>query len=93
MQISVTKSDGMAIKSCESDSHGATVCDPSPGHSPIGLGRSLDLHWLENWAGRTVLPNSLHHERLGGLLWRLHNQTPRRLRELQITIRMTGFTA
>ena len=74
MQISVTKSDSMAIKSCGSDSHGATVCDPSPGHSPMGLGRSLDLRWLENWAGRTVPPISLHRERLGGLLWRLRNQ-------------------
>ena len=74
MQISVTKSDSMAIKSCESDSHGATVCDPSPGHSPMGLGRNLDLCWLENWAGRTMPPISLHRERLGGLLWRLRNQ-------------------
>ena len=74
MQISVTKSDSMAIKSCESDSHGATVCDPSPGHSPMGLGGSLDLRWLENWAGRTVPPISLHRERLAGLLWRLRNQ-------------------
>ena len=93
MQISVTKLDGMAIKSCGSDSHGATVCDPSPGHSPMGLGRGLDLHWLENWAGRTVLPISLHYEQLGGLLWRLRNQSLRRLGELQIRIRMTGFTA
>ena len=64
----------MEIKSCESDSHGATVCDPSPGHSPMGLGKSLDLRWLENWAGRTVPLISLHRERLGGLLWRLRNQ-------------------
>ena len=62
------------IKSCESDSHGATVCDPSPGHSPMGLGRSLDLCWLENWAGRAMPPISLHRERLGSLLWRLRNQ-------------------
>ena len=41
MQISVTKSDSMAIKSCGSDSHGATVCDPSPGHSPMGLGAGV----------------------------------------------------
>ena len=51
MQISVTKSDSMAIKSCESDSHGVSVCDLSPGHSPMGLGRSLDLRWMENVAG------------------------------------------
>ena len=74
MQISVTKSDNIAIKSCESDSHGATVCDPSLGHSLMGLGRSLDLRWLENWASRTMPPISLHRERLGGLLWRLRNQ-------------------
>ena len=51
MQISVTKMDGMAIKTCGSDNHGVTVRDPSPGHSPMGLGRSLDLRWMENVAG------------------------------------------
>ena len=51
MQISVTRSDSMAIKSCGSDSHGVTVCDPSPGHSPMGLGRSFDLCWLKKVAG------------------------------------------
>ena len=50
MQISVTISDSMAIKSCESDSHGVTAYDPSPGHSPMGLGRSLDLRWMEKVA-------------------------------------------
>ena len=44
MQIFVTKSDSMAIKSCGSDSHGDTMCDPSPEHNPMELGRSLDLH-------------------------------------------------
>ena len=73
MQISVRESDSMAIKSYRSDNHGATVCDPSPRHSPIGLGKSLNLRWLENWASRTVPPISLHNEQLGGLLWRLHN--------------------
>ena len=47
----MTKSDSIAIKSCGNDSHGVTVCDPSPGHSPMGLGRSLDLRWLEEVAG------------------------------------------
>ena len=51
MQISATKMDSMAIKSCGSDSHGVIVCDPSPRHSPMGLGRSLDLRWLEKVAG------------------------------------------
>ena len=41
----------MAIKSCGSDSHGVIVCDPSPGHSPMGLGRSLDLRWMEKVDG------------------------------------------
>ena len=41
MQISVTISDSMAIKSCESDSHGVTAYDPSPGHSPMGLGQEF----------------------------------------------------
>ena len=41
----------MAIKSCGRDSHGVTVCDPSPRRSPMGLGRSLDLRWLEKVAG------------------------------------------
>ena len=41
----------MAIKSCGSDSNGVTVCDPSPGHSPMGLGMSLDLRWMEKVAG------------------------------------------
>ena len=45
MQISVTEPDSMAIKSCGSDSHGVTVCDPSPGHCPMGLDRILV------WAG------------------------------------------
>ena len=49
MQISVTKSDKMAIKSCGRDSHGVTVCDPSLGHSLMGLGRSLDFRWMEKW--------------------------------------------
>ena len=56
MQISVAKTDSMAIKCCGNDSHGVTVRDLSPGHSPMGLGRSLDLRWLENWAGRTMPP-------------------------------------
>ena len=51
MQISVTKTDSMAIKSCGSDSPGVIVCGHLPGHSPMGLGRSLDLHWLEKVDG------------------------------------------
>ena len=51
MQISVTETDSMAIKSCGSDSNGVTVHDPSPGHGPMGLGRSLDLRWMEKMAG------------------------------------------
>ena len=51
MQISVTETDIMAIKSCGSDSHGVTVCDPSLGNCPMGLGRSLDLCWMEKVAG------------------------------------------
>ena len=51
MQIPVTETDGMAIKSCRSDSHGVTAYDPSPGHCPMGLSRSLDLRWMEKMAG------------------------------------------
>ena len=51
MQISVTQADSMAIKSCGSDSHGVTVRDSSPGHCPMGLGRSLDLRWMGKVAG------------------------------------------
>ena len=51
MQISVTEPDRMAVKSCGSDSHGVTVCDPSPGHCPMGLGRSLGLRWMEKVVG------------------------------------------
>ena len=51
MQISVTETDGMAIKSCGSDSHGVTVRNPSPGHSSMGQGKSLDLFWMEKMAG------------------------------------------
>ena len=47
MQISVTETDSMAIKSSGSDSHGVTVLNPSPRHCPMGLGRSLDLRWME----------------------------------------------
>ena len=43
--------DSMATKSYGSDSHGVTVCDPSPGHSPMGLGKSLDLGWMEKVVG------------------------------------------
>ena len=50
MQISVTKLDSMAIKSCGSDNHGAIVCDTSPGHGPMGLGRSLDFRWTGGWS-------------------------------------------
>ena len=43
MQIFVTETDSMEIKSCGRDSHGAIVCDPSLGNSTMGLGKSLDL--------------------------------------------------
>ena len=51
MQISVTETDSMAIKSCGSDSHSVTVRDPSPGHCPMRLGGSFDLRWIEKVAG------------------------------------------
>ena len=51
MQVSVTETDSLAMKSCGSDSHIVIVCDPSPGYSPMGLGTSLDLHWMEKAAG------------------------------------------
>ena len=54
MQISVTVTDSMAIKSCGSDSHDVTVRDTSPGHCPMGLGRSLDLRWMEKVAGSGI---------------------------------------
>ena len=50
MQISVAEPDSVAIESCGSDSHGVTERDPSPGHCPMGLGRSLDLRWMEKVA-------------------------------------------
>ena len=50
MQISVTETDNMAIKKCGSDSHCVTVRDPSPRHCPMGLGRNLDLCWMEKMA-------------------------------------------
>ena len=28
-----------------------TISGPSPGHCPLGLGRSLDARWMENLAG------------------------------------------
>ena len=49
--ISVTKTDIMVIKTCGSDSHGVIDRDPSLGYCPIGLGKSLDLHWIEKVAG------------------------------------------
>ena len=51
MQISVTETDSMAIKSCESDRNCVTVRDPSPGYCLMGLGKSLDLRWMEKMAG------------------------------------------
>ena len=47
----MTETDSMAIKSCESDSQGVTVRNPSPGHCPMGLRRILDLRWMEKMAG------------------------------------------
>ena len=47
----------MEIKSCENDSNCVTVRDPSPGHYPMGLGRSLDLRWMEKMAGGKGEPN------------------------------------
>ena len=38
-------------KSYGSDSHGVTVRDPSSGQSLMGLGRSLDLRWMEKVDG------------------------------------------
>ena len=54
MQVFATKTHNMAIKSCGSDSRGVTVRDPSPGRSPMGLGRSLVLRWMEKVAGAEV---------------------------------------
>ena len=54
MQISVIEMDSMAIKSCGSDSHGVIVPDPSCGHFRMGLGRSLDLRWMEKVADDVV---------------------------------------
>ena len=51
VQISVTVTDSMAITSCGRDSYSVTVRDPSLGHCPMGLGRSLDLRWMEKVAG------------------------------------------
>ena len=59
MQISVTETASMAIKSCESDSNCVTMRDPSPGHCPMGLGRSLDLHWMEKMVGGKRETNDL----------------------------------
>ena len=33
------------------DRHDVTVRDPSPGHCPMGPGRSLNLRWMEKVAG------------------------------------------
>ena len=51
MQILVTKTDSITIRSCESDNNCVTGRNPSPGNYPIGVGRSLDLHWMEKMAG------------------------------------------
>ena len=51
MQISVTETDSITIKTFEGDRNCVTVCDPSPRHYPIGLGRSLDLRWMVKIAG------------------------------------------
>ena len=54
MQISVTETESMEIKSCGSDSHRVTVRNPSHGHCQIRLGRSLDLHWMAKAVGGGV---------------------------------------
>ena len=41
----------MEIRGCESDSNCVTVRDASPGHYPMGVGRSLDLCWMGKMAG------------------------------------------
>ena len=40
-----------SMPSCDSDSNCVIVCNPSPRHYPIGLGRSMDLQWMEKMAG------------------------------------------
>ena len=47
----------MAIKSYGSDSHGVIVRDPSFGHCPMGLGRSLYLRWMEKVTGGGIEVN------------------------------------
>ena len=41
MQISVTETDSMAIKSCENDSNCVTVCNPSSWELSNGTGQEF----------------------------------------------------
>ena len=54
MHISVTETDSMKIKSCERDSNCVTVRNPSPGHCPMGLGKSLYCAGWKKMAGGGV---------------------------------------
>ena len=72
MQICATKkTDSMVINSCESDSHGVTMCDPSLGHSPMGLGRSLDLCWLKKVVGSKNRVDGIkaNYQNWAGRMW------------------------
>ena len=51
VQISVTETSSMAMKSCGNDSNCVIVCGTSPGHYPMGLRKRLDLRWVEKMAG------------------------------------------
>ena len=59
----------MATNSCESDSNCVRLHDPSARHCPMGLGKSLNLPWMERMAsdeGRlndgTIYDNELQTE-------------------------------
>ena len=41
----------MKIKSCECHRTHGTAWNPSLGHCPLGLARSLDLRWMKNVVG------------------------------------------
>ena len=61
----------MVIKSYGSDSYGVTVCDLSPGHSPMGLGKSLDLPWMEKVAGSKNRVDRIkaNYQNCAGRMW------------------------
>ena len=75
MQISVTKTDSMAIRSCGKRQQWRYSVRSFSWAQSNGTGQEFGFALVGKlcWSD-AVPPISLHRDRLGGLLWRLRNQ-------------------